>query len=182
MLPKLYGLEFTRSDIPKYHSDVETFEVQRNGKHVGILMIDGIHVLQRGVVHGVVHSGARANIKEDDIPYCNNGYNSTPPTDKPSLTSDELRHCSTNWCALHQLLSNRHTREFQVLLVHAILLNCLQIMEHCLEPEVLKVYAKHYQTGEIIPAEIVENLINQANSIRIYLLSTFSALDMDIML
>jgi peptidyl-dipeptidase Dcp len=34
-----------------------------------------------------------------------------------------------------------------------------QIMEHwVLEPEVLKVYAKHYQTGEIIPLEIVEKL------------------------
>jgi peptidyl-dipeptidase Dcp len=38
---RLYGLSFTkRNDIPKYHPDVNTFEVTRAGKHVGILMID----------------------------------------------------------------------------------------------------------------------------------------------
>ena len=38
---QLYGLTFTRrTDIPKYHPDVNTFEVQREGKHIGILMID----------------------------------------------------------------------------------------------------------------------------------------------
>ena len=34
-----------------------------------------------------------------------------------------------------------------------------QVMEHWVfEPEVLKVYAKHYQTGEVIPAELIEKL------------------------
>ena len=46
---QLYGLEFTkRTDIPKYHPDVNTFEVTRNGKHVGILMIDNYPRLSEG--------------------------------------------------------------------------------------------------------------------------------------
>src|SRR5659263_97615 len=47
---QLYGLNFTkRNDIPKYHPDVETFEVTRNSNHVGILMIDNYpRVSKRG--------------------------------------------------------------------------------------------------------------------------------------
>ena len=58
---QLYGLTFTRrDDIPKYHPDVNTFEVTREGKHVGVLMIDNYPVLQKEVVPGAVHTGVRA--------------------------------------------------------------------------------------------------------------------------
>lgn len=43
-------------------------------------------------------------------------------------------------------------------------------MEHWVfEPEVLKVYAKHYQTGEVIPADLIENLIKVVNMDKVLL-------------
>jgi len=86
--------------------------------------------------------------------------NSTPPSaDKPSLlTADEASTLFHEFGhALHSLLSDITypgmgvPRDFVEL--------PSQIMEHwVLEPDVLKVYAKHYQTGEVIPVEIVEKL------------------------
>jgi peptidyl-dipeptidase Dcp len=161
---RLYGLEFTkRTDIPKYHPDVETFEVKRNNKHVGILMIDNYpRSSKRGGAWCGALRGQSRDIKGKMIyPVVTMVTNSTPPTaDKPSLLTPleaetvfhEFGH------ALHQLLSNTTypgggsvPRDFVEL--------PSQIMEHwVLEPEVLKVYAKHYQTGEVIPAGIVEKL------------------------
>jgi peptidyl-dipeptidase Dcp len=160
---QLYGLKFTkRTDIPKYHPDVNTFEVTRDGKHIGILMIDNY---PRGSKRGGAWCGAfrsqSRNIKGKMIyPIVTMVTNSTPPTvDKPSLlTSEEASTLFHEFGhALAGLLSNKTypggslPRDFVEL--------PSQIMEHwVLEPEVLKIYAKHYQTGEIIPAEMVEKL------------------------
>jgi peptidyl-dipeptidase Dcp len=161
---QLYGLEFKkRNDIPKYHPDVNTFEVTRSGKHVGILMIDNYpRPSKRNGAWCGAFRGQSRDIKGKMVyPIVTMVTNSTPPTgDKPSLLTayeaETLFHEFGH--ALHQLLSNTTypgrgsiPRDFVEL--------PSQIMEHwVLEPEVLKVYAKHYQTGEIIPAEIVEKL------------------------
>jgi peptidyl-dipeptidase Dcp len=160
---RLYGLEFTkRTDIPKYHPDVNTFEVTRNGKHVGILMIDNYpRPSKRGGAWCGAFRGQSRDIKGKMIyPVVTMVTNSTPPTsDKPSLlTAEEASTVFHEFGhALAGLLSNKTypggslPRDFVEL--------PSQIMEHwVLEPEVLKVYAKHYQTGEIIPLEIVEKL------------------------
>jgi peptidyl-dipeptidase Dcp len=160
---KLYALTFTmRTDIPKYHPDVRTFEVTRNGKHVGILMIDNYpRASKRGGAWCGTYRSQRRDIKGNMVyPIVTMVTNSTPPTaDKPSLLTaleaETLFHEFGH--ALNNLLSNitypgsSIPRDFVEL--------PSQIMEHwVLEPEVLKVYAKHYQTGEVIPAEIVEKL------------------------
>jgi peptidyl-dipeptidase Dcp len=160
---QLYGLEFTkRTDIPKYHPDVNTFEVTRAGKHVGILMIDNYpRPSKRGGAWCGSFRGQGRDIKGKMIyPLVTMVTNSTPPTaDKPSLlTAEEASTVFHEFGhALAGLLSDKTypggslPRDFVEL--------PSQIMEHwVLEPEVLKVYAKHYQTGEIIPAEIVEKL------------------------
>jgi peptidyl-dipeptidase Dcp len=161
---QLYGLEFKkRNDIPKYHPDVNTFEVTRSGKHVGILMIDNYpRPSKRNGAWCGAFRGQSRDIKGKMIfPIVTMVTNSTPPTaDKPSLlTSYEAETVFHEFGhALHQLLSNTTypgrgsiPRDFVEL--------PSQIMEHwVLEPEVLKVYAKHYQTGEIIPANIIEKL------------------------
>jgi peptidyl-dipeptidase Dcp len=160
---QLYGLNFTkRTDIPKYHLDVNTFEVTRNGKHIGILMLDNY---PRGSKRGGAWCGAFRSQSRDIkgkmiYPIVTMVTNSTPPTaDKPSLlTSEEASTLFHEFGhALASLLSNKTypggslPRDFVEL--------PSQIMEHwVLEPEVLKIYAKHYQTGEIIPAEMVEKL------------------------
>lgn len=163
---RLYGLEFTkREDIPKYHPDVNTFEVKRDGEHVGVLMIDNYpRPSKRGGAWCGVFRGQSRDIKGKMVyPVVTMVTNSTPPAaDKPSLlTSTEATTLFHEFGhALHQLLSNSTypsvcgtsvPRDFVEL--------PSQIMEHwALEPEVLKEYAKHYQTGEIIPAEIVQKL------------------------
>jgi peptidyl-dipeptidase Dcp len=160
---RLYGLSFTkRNDIPKYHPDVNTFEVTRAGKHVGILMIDNYpRPSKRGGAWCGTFRGQRRDIKGKMIyPIVTMVTNSTlPSADKPSLLTaleaETLFHEFGH--ALNNLLSNiTYTgssvpRDFVEL--------PSQIMEHwVLEPEVLKVYAKHYQTEEIIPQEIVDKL------------------------
>jgi peptidyl-dipeptidase Dcp len=160
---RLYGLSFTkRNDIPKYHPDVNTFEVTRAGKHVGILMIDNYpRPSKRGGAWCGTFRGQRRDIKGKMIyPIVTMVTNSTlPSADKPSLLTaleaETLFHEFGH--ALNNLLSNitypgsSVPRDFVEL--------PSQIMEHwVLEPEVLKVYAKHYQTEEIIPQEIVDKL------------------------
>jgi peptidyl-dipeptidase Dcp len=160
---RLYNLEFkTRNDIPKYHPDVKTFEVTRKGKHIGILMVDNY---PRASKRGGAWCGAyRGQMRDKEgkfvTPVVTMVTNSTPPTaDKPSLlTSEEASTLFHEFGhALANLLSDKTypggslPRDFVEL--------PSQIMEHwVLEPEVLKVYAKHYQTGEVIPAELVDKL------------------------
>jgi len=89
--------------------------------------------------------------------------NSTPPSgDKPALlTATEAETLFHEFGhALHQLLSNTTYPGFTGTAVSRDFVELpSQIMEHwVLEPEVLKEYAKHYETGEVIPAEIVEKL------------------------
>jgi peptidyl-dipeptidase Dcp len=164
---QLYGLSFAkRTDIPKYHPDVNTFEVTRDGKHVGILMIDNYPRPSKrgGAWCGAFRSQVR-DIKGKMIyPIVTMVTNSTPPTaDKPSLlTSEEASTLFHEFGhALASLLSNKSypggslPRDFVEL--------PSQIMEHwVLEPEVLKIYAKHYKTGEVIPAELVDKLEKSA--------------------
>jgi peptidyl-dipeptidase Dcp len=164
---RLYGLEFTRrNDIPKYHADVNTFEVTREGEHVGILMIDNYpRQSKRGGAWCGTFRSQRIDLKGKMIhPIVTIVTNSTAPTaDKPSLlTPDEASTLFHEFGhALNNLLSNKvypagsNPRDFVEL--------PSQIMEHwVLEPEVLKVYAKHYQTGELPPSELVTKLVNSS--------------------
>lgn len=163
---QLYGLEFSkRNDIPKYNPDVETFEVKRNGKHIGILMIDNYPRSSKraGAWCGTFRDQSRDIKGEMIYPIVTMVTNSTPPSaGKPSLlTSDEANTVFHEFGhALHQLLSNSRYPSVSGTSVSRDFVELpSQIMEHwVLEPEVLKVYAKHYQTGEIIPADIVEKL------------------------
>ncbi len=163
---RLYGLDFTaRNDIPKYHPDVKTFEVKRDGKHVGILLIDNY---PRASKRGGAWCGAfRSQHRDKDgrmiTPVVTMVTNSTPPSgDKPSLlTAEEASTLFHEFGhALHQLLSNSTYPSVSGTSVPRDFVELpSQIMEHwVLEPEVLKVYAKHFQTGEVIPVEIVEKL------------------------
>lgn len=160
---RLYDLEFTeRNDIPKYHPEVNTYEVKRNGEHVGILMIDNYpRPSKRGGAWCGTYRSQRRDINGKMVhPIVTMVTNSTPPTaDKPSLlTPDDANTLFHEFGhALHNLLTNKTypggamPRDFVEL--------PSQIMEHwVLEPELLKVYAKHYKTGEVIPDELVDKL------------------------
>ena len=163
---RLYRLEFTvRNDIPKYHPDVKTFEVMRDGKHVGVLMIDNFpRPSKRSGAWCGAYRGQSRDIKGKMItPVVTMVTNSTPPTgDKPSLMTayeaETLFHEFGH--ALHQLLSNSTYPGVSGTSVPRDFVELpSQIMEHWVfEPEVLKVYARHYQTGEVIPVDLVEKL------------------------
>jgi peptidyl-dipeptidase Dcp len=163
---RLYGLVFTeRNDIPKYHPDVVTFEVTRKGKHVGVLMIDNY---PRPSKRGGAWCGAyRGQSRDKDgkvvYPVVTMVTNSTPPSDgKPALLTayeaETLFHEFGH--ALHQLLSNSTYPSVSGTSVPRDFVELpSQIMEHWVfEPEVLKVYAKHFETGEVIPADIIDKL------------------------
>lgn len=163
---RLYRLEFKeRNDIPEYHPDVKTFEVTRDKKHVGILMIDNYpRPSKRGGGWCGAYRTQYRDIKGKMItPVVTIVTNLTPPSgDKPSLlTAGEAETLFHEFGhALHQLLSNSTYPGVSGTSVPRDFVELpSQIMEHwVLEPEVLKVYATHYQTGEVIPAVLVEKL------------------------
>ncbi|MDY0099538.1 MAG: M3 family metallopeptidase [Bacteroidales bacterium] len=167
---RLYGLEFQqRTDIPKYHPDVLTFEVKRGKTHIGVLMIDNYpRASKRGGAWCGAYRGQSRDYKGKMIhPVVTIVTNSTPPSaDKPSLlTAEEASTLFHEFGhALHQLLSNVTYPSMSGTSVPRDFVELpSQIMEHwVLKPEVLNVYAKHYITGEVIPGEIVDKLEKSA--------------------
>ncbi len=162
---RLYGIRFKeRGDIPKYHEDVRTFEVlERDGSHIGIFYVDYFpRESKRG---GAWCGGYREESKRDGkktTPVIVNVGNFSQPTgDKPALLSFEetetLFHEFGH--ALHALLADTtYAGSADNIKVDFVELPS-QIMENwASEPEVLKMYAKHYQTGEPIPDALIEKL------------------------
>jgi peptidyl-dipeptidase Dcp len=160
---KLYGLKFVeKPDLPRYHPDVQVFEVlEADGRHLGILTMD-FH--PRASKRSGAWSGAlrRAYYEKGARvpPISTITCNLTAPTaDAPALLSiDEVETFFHEFGhSLATLFSQGRYRGRTVARDSVELPS--QIMEHwVLEPELLAVYAKHYKTGEAIPAELVEKL------------------------
>jgi len=167
---RLYDLEFhKRTDIPKYHPDVLTFEVKRGKTNIGVLMIDNYpRASKRGGAWCGAYRGQSRDYEGNMIhPIVTIVTNSTPPSaEKPSLlTAEEASTLFHEFGhALHQLLSNVTYPSMSGTAVPRDFVELpSQIMEHwVLKPEVLNVYAKHYITGEVIPDEIVDKLEKSA--------------------
>jgi peptidyl-dipeptidase Dcp len=164
---KLYGLKFTeRRDIPVYNTEVQVFEVREaDGSYVGILYMD-FH--PRPSKRGGAWSGAFRRQYYDKgqrvAPLSTITCNFTrPTTDAPSLLSvDEAKTFAHEFGhSLATLLSNSTYRSRSVPRDAVELPS--QIMENwMLEPELLATYAKHYQTGAVIPAHLVKKLQNSS--------------------
>jgi peptidyl-dipeptidase Dcp len=160
---KLYGLTFTeRTDLPRYDPEVQAFEVKEaDGSHLGVLYLD-FH--PRESKRGGAWSGAfRRSFVENGQrvpPVSTIVCNFTRPTaDAPSLLSaDEVDTFFHEFGhSLSTLFSRGRFRDRTVARDSVELPS--QIMEHwAFTPELLAVYAKHYKTGEVIPAELVEKL------------------------
>jgi peptidyl-dipeptidase Dcp len=164
---KLWGLKFvTRKDIPVYHPDVRVAEVREgDGTLLGILYMD---FFPRDNKQGGAWSGGfRGTFYKNGkrvVPFATLVGNFTKPTaGTPSLLSiDEV---STSFHefghALNTLFTDSRYRSNFAPQDSVELPS--QIMEHwVLEPELLKLYARHYQTGEVIPATLVEKLRNSS--------------------
>lgn len=161
---KLYGLTFKElTDIPKYHPEIQCFEIFDNdGSHLGVLYTDW-HP-RPGKRVGAWSTSFRSGRYEDGkkIPpvACIVGNFSRPTGDGPALLNFE--EVSTMFHefghALHGLFTDVPYEGLRGVPRDFVELPS-QIMEHwVLEPEVLDMYAKHYQTGEVIPEETVEKL------------------------
>lgn len=165
---QLYGLQFRElTDVPKYHPDAVVYEVlDSTGNHVGILYMD-FHPRESK------RGGAWMNLFRQQ--YRKHGKNITPvvtlvcnftrPTSTtPSLlTIDEvLTFFHEFGHALHGLLSDGIYPSISSTNVPRDFVELpSQIMEHwALQPEVLKVYAKHYQTGNPIPDALIQKIQN----------------------
>ena len=162
---RLYGITFTeRTDIPKYHPEVRTFEVKdADGSFLGVYMTDyHPRAGKRGGAWSGRYRDAYFRGGKEIRPIVVNVCNfSRPAGDAPALLTVEeaetLFHEFGH--ALHALFSRAHyhgaarvPRDFVEL--------PSQIMENwVLEPEVLEVYAKHWKTGEPIPADLVAKVI-----------------------
>jgi len=187
---KLFGIQFEeRNDIPKYHPDVRVFEVKEaDGKHIGILYTD--YFPRESKQSGAWMDEFRRQYKKDGkmiTPLIYNVGNFSKPTgDQPALISldETLTLFHEFGHALHGLLSNCNYQSVAATETPRDFVEFpSQVMENwALEPEVLKTYAKHYKTGEIIPIDLVSKIenaskFNQGFETTEYLAASF--LDMD---
>jgi len=162
---KLYGITFTKvTNLPVYHKDVETFEVKEaDGSHLGILYLDYYPRPSKsgGAWCTDFQSAGWENGKKVD-PVISMVCNFTPPTgDIPALlTWDETSTLFHEFGhALHGLFTlGKYNRSAGNVPQDYVEMPS-QIMENwAAEPRVLKMYAKHYKTGEVIPDKLIEKI------------------------
>ena len=163
---KLYGIKFyERKDIQVYQPDVKVFEVKEaNGKHLGILYTDYFPKdgKNSGAWCGNFRDQNNLNGKFTTPVVYNVGNFSRPSGDKPSLLSiDEVLTLFHEFGhGLHALFQNIHYPQAGTIPTDFVELPS-QIMENwAMQPEVLKMYAKHYKTGEVMPQELLTKIHN----------------------
>lgn len=168
---KLFDIKFKEvSDLPTFHEDVKTFEVFNNDdSFIGLFYCDfhprkekGPGAWMNDVVSGGVMFGKHGH------PHIHNTCNFTKPTaTKPSLlTLDEVEtlfhefghglHGLLTKCKYTSLAGTNVLRDFVEL--------PSQIMENWVkEKECLDLFAKHYETGEAIPQDLVDKIVKASN-------------------
>ncbi|KPJ95696.1 MAG: peptidase M3, partial [Gemmatimonas sp. SG8_17] len=162
---RLFGLTFTElEDMPRWHPDQQVFEVKEaDGTHVGILYMD--FFTRESKQGGAWMNDLRAQSRLDGEikPIVTTNFNFPPPTaegpslitfDNASTLAHEFGH------ALHGLLSDVTYESLSGTNVPRDFVEFpSQIMENWMgEPEVLRMYAKHYETGEPIPDGLIERV------------------------
>ena len=158
---RLFGLEFAPLEVPLYHPDCRAWEVRRGGQHIAVFIGDYY-------ARGSKRSGAwcsdirpQRRLGGDQRPVVVNVCNFAKG-DPCLLSYDDARTLFHEFGhALHQMLSNvtygfisgtSVARDFVEL--------PSQLYEHWLEvPEVLEKHARHYQTGEAMPADMLHRLL-----------------------
>lgn len=160
---KLYGLQFTaRDDIPVYHEDVQAFEVtDHDGSLIGLFLTD--YFMRPSKRSGAWMNPIRqqATFGGKQYPVIFNTCN-FPKGEPPLLGMGEVRTLFHEFGhGLHGLLSRASYRSLSGTAVKRDFVELpSQIMEHwAVEPSVLKSFARHYETGEIIPDELVDKIL-----------------------
>ncbi|MDD3322997.1 MAG: M3 family metallopeptidase [Paludibacter sp.] len=163
---KLYGLKFIKLDsMPVYNPDVEVFEVKdADDSLIGILYTD--YFPRPGKRAGAWMNNIVEQYKKDGVNHrpiiCNVGNFTKPTVDKPSLLNmDEVETLFHEFGhALHGLLTQATYPSLSGTNVARDFVELpSQVMENwCWEPEVMKTYAKHFQTGEVMPQELMDKI------------------------
>jgi Zn-dependent oligopeptidase len=168
---KLFGLTFKQVfDIDTYHEDVQTFEVlDSEGELVAIFYSDFFP--RKGKRNGAWMTSFKPQYMKDEKnerPHVSIVCNFTKPTEtKPSLlTFNEVTTLFHEFGhALHGMLANTTYPSLSGTSVYWDFVELpSQVMENwCYEPEALAIFAKHYQTGEIIPQDFIQKIKDSAS-------------------
>jgi peptidyl-dipeptidase Dcp len=163
---KLYDITFhLNPNLPKYHEDNEVFEVKRGDEVIAILYIDYFPRESKGSGAWMTNFREQWYNKEGKkvIPIVSLVLNSAKPTaDAPALLNfDQVETFFHEFGhGLHGMLTNCKYRSLSGTNVSRDFVELpSQVMENwASEPEVLRMYAKHYKTGETIPDELIAKL------------------------
>lgn len=168
MAERLYGVKFTEMpDAPKYYDEVTVYDVTdaATGEHVAVFMTD--YFPRESKRQGAWMSEFKGSWLNDDGTSSrpvifNVGNFSRPTADAPALlTLDEVETMFHEFGhGLHGMLSRaRYKGQSGTNVDRDFVELPSQIHEHwALEPELLKTYAHHYKTGEVIPDELIAKL------------------------
>ena len=168
---RLYGLEFTElNNVPVYHEDVKVYEVKdADGRHMALFYADFFpRASKRGGAWMTEFRGQSIKDGVEYRPFISTVMNFTKPTaDTPSLiTHDEFTTFLHEFGhALHGILAEGR---YESLTGTSVARDFVELPSQILEnwgyePEYLNSFAKHYQTGEPIPAELIEKIVAAKN-------------------
>ncbi|TRX70271.1 M3 family metallopeptidase [Carboxylicivirga sp. M1479] len=162
---ELYGISFTKvNNVQLYHTDVEVFEVnEADGKYIGLLYLD--YHPRSSKSPGAWQTSFRNALTIDGekvAPLVSVVCNFTKPAgDMPALLNfDEVSTLFHEFGhALHALFTNGEYKRTAGVVPQDYVELPSQIMENwAAEPDVMRNYARHYKTGEVIPDVLIEKL------------------------
>ena len=166
IVKRLYGIEFKENtQLDVYHSEVKVFEVYKNDNFYALLYTDFFP--RSGKRSGAWMTSYRSQ-KKNQRPHISIVCNFSRPTvTQPSLlTFQEVTTLFHEFGhALHGILANTNYNGLSGTNVYWDFVELpSQIMENwCYEPEALKLFAKHYQTEELLPQNLVEKIKKAAH-------------------
>ena len=173
---RLYGINFAQiNNVPVYHPDVKVYDItDSDGRHLALLYADFFpRASKRGGAWMTEFRGQSIKDGVEYRPFINMVTNFTKPTaDAPSLiTHDELTTLLHEFGhVLHGVLAEGRYGSLTGTNVPRDFVELpSQIMENwAYEPEFLNSFAKHYITGEPMPAELIEKVVAAKNYLAAY--------------
>lgn len=168
---RLYGITFKlRNDIDVYHEDVKVYEVlDEKNQHLALFYTDFHPRPGKRAGAWMTSFREQSNVNGKQVrPHVSIVCNFTKPTaTTPSLlTFDEVTTLFHEFGhALHGMLANTTYESLSgTNVMYDFVELPSQFMEnYCYEPEALEIFAQHYQTGETIPAELIQKVRNTSN-------------------
>ncbi|ARE41260.1 Dipeptidyl carboxypeptidase Dcp [Rhodovulum sp. P5] len=164
---RLFGLEFAALDVPLHHPDARAWQVTRDGRHMAVFI--GDYFARSGKRSGAWCTALRSQqklageIRPHVINVCNFAK---PGAGQPALLSyDDARTLFHEFGhALHQMLSDVTYESVSGTSVARDFVELpSQLYEHWLEvPDVLKTFATHAETGDAMPQDMLDRVLEAA--------------------